>query len=406
MLGATLISPFAVLAMTFCSTFNVSHLQQFMVPFSVGVVTPVIWRRVTNGGQSFCHITPQWLGPMLIHLPASEIVWGVMEMIQGSSMHGSARLVKGIVNAMVIALSLTAGWQVFGRDLASDYLAAQDMIGGTEVSGNTGSHASIPPSMTCAKPFFMTHESGSYFTWPVMFGVYGTPLAALTLVVTSVRPRDWLWPFCTCMSGILTMGYMIFECTAQTCQFPIVVANTVAATAATTVAMLGQQLSGVPEAISIIPAIFIFAPGSRAVLACIGAFQTAAGNTGSVTNQDDMWKVLVQQSLSFGVPIYLVVQCWQSALSAKLVRRMQVKGFQSGASVLKRPDFHNPPALLRHEETEAERRHVEMIRLSNIAESESAVGIGIVRTPAPHAHIKEDGFVESTSSCTLASRSV
>ena len=52
------------------------------------------------------------MGPLLIHLPGSDLVWGSLEVAQGSVVHGASRLVKGMVRAMLLALFVALGWQV------------------------------------------------------------------------------------------------------------------------------------------------------------------------------------------------------------------------------------------------------------------------------------------------------
>jgi uncharacterized membrane protein YjjP (DUF1212 family) len=49
------------------------------------------------------------LGALLIHLPGAEIVWGVLEILQGSVVHGSSRLVKGLISAICLAVFVTLG---------------------------------------------------------------------------------------------------------------------------------------------------------------------------------------------------------------------------------------------------------------------------------------------------------
>jgi len=42
--------------------FQLSHLEEILVPFNIGVFTPLIWRYIANGGQDLCHITPMYMG--------------------------------------------------------------------------------------------------------------------------------------------------------------------------------------------------------------------------------------------------------------------------------------------------------------------------------------------------------
>eukprot|EP00966_Prymnesium_polylepis_P317948 7344652-Prymnesium_polylepis.2 len=171
-LGACLISPMVIAAMKLCRVAKISHLEGIVVPLTIGIMTPLVWRHVSSAGQPICHVTPQYMGPLLIHLPGSDLVWGALEVAQGSVVHGASRLVKGMVRAMLLALSLALGWQVFGLNLASDSLPL-DADNRTQV----GAVASLPTSAWCSEPF----PAGVTFdrSWWFMIGIYSIPLNVL-----------------------------------------------------------------------------------------------------------------------------------------------------------------------------------------------------------------------------------
>jgi len=56
------------------------------------------------------------IGVLFVHFPGSSLVYGAHEVFLGSYYNGAARLVKGIVSALVIALFYTLGWQFWGQD--------------------------------------------------------------------------------------------------------------------------------------------------------------------------------------------------------------------------------------------------------------------------------------------------
>ena len=112
MLGALCISPFTILTYRLCHRFNITHLEVILVPLVVGIVTPLVWRYISNGGQDICHVLPQIFGCLLIWLPGAEIVWGTLEIFQGSVVHGASRLVKGLLSSISLGTFLVLGWQM------------------------------------------------------------------------------------------------------------------------------------------------------------------------------------------------------------------------------------------------------------------------------------------------------
>jgi len=64
MLGAICLSPVTVLTYRVCEKLKISHLEEILVPFNIGLVTPLVWR-FCNGGQDLCHITPMYMGALV-----------------------------------------------------------------------------------------------------------------------------------------------------------------------------------------------------------------------------------------------------------------------------------------------------------------------------------------------------
>ena len=64
MLGAICLSPVTVLTYRVCEKLKISHLEEILVPFNLGLFTPLVWR-FCNGGQDLCHITPMYMGALV-----------------------------------------------------------------------------------------------------------------------------------------------------------------------------------------------------------------------------------------------------------------------------------------------------------------------------------------------------
>jgi hypothetical protein len=64
MLGAICLSPITVLTYRLCEKLKISHLEEILVPFNVGLFGPLVWR-FCNGGQDLCHVTPMYMGALV-----------------------------------------------------------------------------------------------------------------------------------------------------------------------------------------------------------------------------------------------------------------------------------------------------------------------------------------------------
>jgi uncharacterized membrane protein YjjP (DUF1212 family) len=286
MLGALCISPFTIFTYHICHLLKITHLEVMLVPLVVGITTPLIWRFVSNAEQDICHVIPQIFGCLLIWLPGAELVWGAMEIFQGSVIHGASRLVKGLLSAISLATFLVLGWQVFGRNFAVGWLYSTDSNNNLlSLEKQRGAIGSLPDSNFCAipPPYSALPEGTpgypSYLSWPLVVGVYNMPLNLLCLMNVYIPLRSCLGPFIVGQVGLLSLAFFQFQCQPDTCELPAVIQQMLSAFFATWVAMVVELVQGLPSAISIIPVLFIFAPGSSAVLSVLGVVHRSAGDT-------------------------------------------------------------------------------------------------------------------------------
>ena len=312
MLGAICLSPITVLTYRLCEKLKISHLEEILVPFNLGLFAPLIWR-FCNGGQDLCHITPMYMGALLIHLPGAELVWGAIEVLQGSVIHGASRLIKALIQATSLAVFLTLGWQVFGRNLSKDWLQSLD------APKWIGAVASLPESSWCEETFPQYYPD--YMTWYFVIGVYNMPLNILCLANVFIPVRDFIGPFLVGQVGMLSLGYLQFQCTPDTCELPPAIQNILSAYAATWVAMVVEVLSGLPSPISVIPVLFIFAPGSAAVLSTVGTMHRVLGD--NINTNTSSWEDLTKAAFTYGVGIFLAEQTWKPFLKAQFKARRE-----------------------------------------------------------------------------------
>lgn len=145
------------------------------------------------------------------------------------------------------------------------------------------------------------------------------PLNIFCLMNVYIPLRQCLGPFIVGQVGLLSLAYLQFECTAETCEVPAVAQQAIAAFFATWVAMVVEIVQGLPSAISIIPVLFIFAPGSSSVLSVVGVMHRAAGDLASTNN--DSWTSLSMDAFSYGIGIYLGQEVWSSVMRERYLGR-------------------------------------------------------------------------------------
>lgn len=91
MLGGALLGPCVMLTLALLWALRQSHLELLMVSFTVGVVTPVVWKLVLHPmGAEQCSTAPAAFGTLLIWLPGLQLVYGVHEIRLGSVVDGFA----------------------------------------------------------------------------------------------------------------------------------------------------------------------------------------------------------------------------------------------------------------------------------------------------------------------------
>lgn len=127
--------------------------------------------------------------------------------------------------------------------------------------------------------------------------------------------RQCIGPFIVGQTGLLSLAFLQFQCKPETCEIPGIGQQVLAAFAATWVAMIVEIVQGLPCAISIIPVLFIFAPGSSSVLSVIGVMHRKAGDR--YNTNEDSWTSLSMDAFSYGIGIYLAQEVWSGVICDK-----------------------------------------------------------------------------------------
>ena len=95
-----------------------------------------------------CKASYIMFGTLIIWLPGAQLIYGVHELRLGAVTNGATRLTKGLVNAILISIFLTFGWQFLGRNWETEATFEGER---TNLYGKEGPISSLPPSITCAR---------------------------------------------------------------------------------------------------------------------------------------------------------------------------------------------------------------------------------------------------------------
>ena len=206
-----------------------------LVSFTTGILSPILWQSThewfDGADQCSAHYT---IGVLLIWFPGSSLVYGAYEVCLCSYHNGSARLVKGIVSAMVIALFYTIGWQYWGRNWTSDEFRDGEP---TNLYNTTGPIASLPPSIGCSDDW------AGNLPWYVNAVLFAIPLNLATMVIFNIRIGDCIGPFLVAQLTYFVQG-ILGLCNDDTCALPTYVTVFVVAFSGGVFAEINQMITG------------------------------------------------------------------------------------------------------------------------------------------------------------------
>mmetsp|Transcript_92790 Transcript_92790/g.276817 ORF Transcript_92790/g.276817 Transcript_92790/m.276817 type:complete len:592 (+) Transcript_92790:68-1843(+) len=258
----------------------------FCIAASVGMGTSIVWRFVQR--DATCHVPVWYLSVLIDFLPGGQLVYGAYEFEFSSLINASSRLVRALLQCMVLAAGITIGWQVFGHNLAS-----------ADLHGQTGAIASLPPAIECDNPAFKKSH------WLEYAGVYNIPMVFVILVGLNVRVRDMPGPMLISYLSMLIYGLLT---NSDLVDLPLVVTNVLTVFLAGTLASLYDFLTAVPASISVLPVICFLAPGAGTLKAIIASLHRAAHDQ---VDSADLWGDLVLEGMSYAVGLHLATALWR-----------------------------------------------------------------------------------------------
>eukprot|EP00931_Biecheleriopsis_adriatica_P088508 TRINITY_DN62811_c0_g1_i1.p1 TRINITY_DN62811_c0_g1~~TRINITY_DN62811_c0_g1_i1.p1 ORF type:complete len:634 (+),score=76.68 TRINITY_DN62811_c0_g1_i1:25-1926(+) len=286
--AAAVISIFPVAVLKLCKHgYHVTELVDFLVPVATGLGTSVLWRYLDQA--PICHVPTWYLAVLIDFLPGAQLVYAAYEFQLSSIIYSTSRLVRALLQCMLLAIGLTTGWQFFGQNLAS-----------AEVGGKTGPLASLPPTEECNDAAF--HKQ----VWSLYFGVFNLPLLCVIMIGANIRLRDMRMPLLIAYVSLFIYGFLTF---AHVVELPAVVVNVIVVSVNAHLGSLHEYLTGTPPILSVMPVIFFLAPGSGTMLCILRTIHKAEGDE-SLPWQD-LWAGLVMQGLSYAIGLHLATAIWR-----------------------------------------------------------------------------------------------
>lgn len=292
-LATALITPFVIFTLKLCKHgVKVADMVDFMVPFATGLGASFVWRFVDQTSE--CHV-PTWLLSVLIDfLPGSSLVYAAYEFEFSSIINSTSRLVRALLQCMLLAVGIVAGWQTFGHDL------------------HIQSHvAGMPPAVECNDLEYKRNH------WKLAYFGLNVPMVFALVVGTNIRLRDTVGPFFICYVSLLAYGWMTWSGAVS---FPAVVTNVICCFIAGNLASALECAVGSPPAmVSVLPLILFLAPGGP----CVKSILQGLRNTQDQgVSHADLWQGLVLEGLSYAVGLHLSVSMWRTMVFKRARQRV------------------------------------------------------------------------------------
>lgn len=285
--AAAMVTPFAIIVLKWCRHGSqITELVDFLVPVAVGMGASIVWRFIDR--TPACHVPTWFLAVLIDFLPGTQLVYAAYEFQLSSIIYSTSRLVRALLQCMLLTIGVTTGWQVFGRNLAVD-----------EAGGKVGALASLPPSEECSNTAL--HREN----WLLYFGIYNLPLLFVILLGANVRLRDTPVPLLISYVSLLVYGFLTYSDVAQ---LPAIVNNVLVVSLTAHLGSLNEYLTGTPPIIVIVPVVFFLAPGSGTMVCILRWIHKDEGDSVQLT---DLWGDLVMQGLSYAIGLHLATAIWR-----------------------------------------------------------------------------------------------
>jgi uncharacterized membrane protein YjjB (DUF3815 family) len=226
----------------------------------------------------------------LIYLPGTELINGAYEIKYGAVVSGATQLVIALVRCAFLAVGLTAGWQIFGRDAAVE-----------AANGQYGVKASLVPADVCP---------GTAIPWYYIFALCNFPMLFHCFLSLNIRIRDMPKGFFVVYPSLLLYMAMI-----EYTELPIFVTDAIGLFIATNLACFIEYKTGTPVNLSVIPMIIILAPGAPSVMSILSSMQQDLEVSGAAVT--GFWSNLALQGVSYAFGLCLALELWRPFVHSK-----------------------------------------------------------------------------------------
>ena len=172
-----------------------------------------------------------------------------------------------------MAIFVSLGWQLWGRDWSLGDPSVDPLPG----RSSEGAISSLPPSIFCPTAWQAPAPGvPDIMTWYFIDLVWALPLLMLVNINLNIRPRQWPGPLFCGLCGTTIAGLLAYGTSDH---LPSDLQNVITSFVLASTGMFVEFYTGLSNVVCIVPALFVFAPGSAALLACVGSFHRDAGDT-------------------------------------------------------------------------------------------------------------------------------
>jgi len=249
----------------------------FLMMVSTGILVPRVVSFLT---MDTCHAPIVYLSLILFRLPGSELLFAALELwTLGNPVIGASRFVYALGTVVIMALSLTLGWQ----------------LGDPTTGGNV-------PTEMCPDPDNVWYLGGL---------IYSVPFAACLLVLANVRPADML-----CSVIVATLPLTVSAALPVFLpRLPSYCQMTIAAFVGAHAACAVNYVAGVSYHNFLVPIIVLLAPGAGAMLSIL-----ASMDRDGPSNSYDVWLDLFIKGIAYGIGVQCAIDRWGNLLAGRTAK--------------------------------------------------------------------------------------
>lgn len=215
---------------------------------------------------------------------------------------------------MVMASGLTIGWQITGYNFKTWYDEQDQFSSDANSTIPSVASSSYVPTEKCA-PFADDWNVGP---WYVVFCGWNLVILIPVLGGLQVRPRDMPSHYSIAYVALIIFAVLSFQDGWK--GLPNFMVNIIGLFAATNFACLEEYITGAPAVTSIIPVLFVLAPGPVVVLELLSLMQVSNGVDTISGNSIDIASYMWLLGVTYSLGMYIALAIWKPILVIREVR--------------------------------------------------------------------------------------